>query len=239
MSSSPAAPSTPSPVGAGAAGPWFHNTATGELAQLLVSPDETEGRRIVTDLYLQPGAAVAGRHVHAQVLERFEVLAGRVAFAVGGQTREVVPGEGRVEVPAGTVHDWWHVGDEVAQVRVEVEATPSATGRPADRFAAMIEVIWSLGTLGKVNAKGMPDLLWLAAIAHEFRDAIVFTSPPPPVQRALFGPLAALARRTGRDPLAPGLHGPSAPCVIPAPDEERLAELLARPVAAAAARGRR
>jgi mannose-6-phosphate isomerase-like protein (cupin superfamily) len=204
-----------------------------------VSPDETDGRRIVTDLYLQPGAAVAGRHVHAHVTERFEVLAGRVGFFVGGATRESAPGDGRIEVPAGTVHDWWHVGDEVAQVRVEVEATPTAPGRPADRIAAMIEVIWSLGTLGKVNAKGMPDPLWLAAIASEFRDAIVFTSPPPIVQRALFGPLAALARRTGRDPLAPELHGPGAPCVIPDPGRDGLAELLARPVGTAAARGRR
>ena len=52
----------------------------------------------------------------------------------------------------------------------------------------------------------------------------------------VFGPLAALARRTGRAPLAGQLHGPAAPCAIPDPGEDGLAALLARPVGARAAR---
>ena len=67
----------------------------------------------------------------------------------------------------------------------------------------MIEALWSLGALGRVNAQGVPDPLWLAAIAREYRDVIRFVKPPAAVQAALFGPLAAIARRTGRDPLAP------------------------------------
>jgi glycine/D-amino acid oxidase-like deaminating enzyme len=77
-----------------------------------------------------------------------------------------------------------------------------------------------------------------AAIGREYRDAIRFVKPPTAVQAALFGPLAAIARRTGRDPLAPELHGEAAPCVIPDPGEEGLAELLAKPVGVRAARGR-
>ena len=109
----------------------------------------------------------------------------------------------------------------VAHVRVEVAAAPAAPGRPGDRFASMIEVLWSLGALGRVNAKGMPDALWLAAIAREYRDVIRFVKPPAAVQPALFGPLAALARRTGRVPLAEQLHGPEAPCCIPEPGRGR------------------
>jgi hypothetical protein len=88
-----------------------------------------------------------------------------------------------------------------------------------------------------VNAKGMPDPLWLAAIAREYRDVIRFSRPPAAVQAALFGPLAAIARRTGRDPLAADLHGPAAPCAIADPGEDGLAALLARAVGARAARG--
>jgi hypothetical protein len=102
----------------------------------------------------------------------------------------------------------------------------------------MIEVLFSLGALGRVNAKGLPDPLWLAAIAREYRDVARFVRPPALVQAALFGPLAALARRTGRDPRRPGLRGPTAPCVIPDPGEAGLAQLLARRVGARAAHGR-
>lgn len=100
----------------------------------------------------------------------------------------------------------------------------------------MIEALWSLGALGRVDAAGMPRPLWLAALAHEYRDVIRFARPPAVVQAALFGPLAALARRTGRDPLQPELHGLTAACVIPAPSDDRFRELLARPVEARVAR---
>lgn len=43
----------------------------------------------------------------------------------------------------------------------------------------------------------MPDPLQLALCAREFRDVIVFRSPPLAVQRAIFGALAPSARWRG------------------------------------------
>lgn len=226
----------PAQVAALEAGRWLHNPATGEIAHVLSV--DTDGRRIEVDLWLQPGAAVAGAHVHDHFVERFEVHTGEVGFQVGGGERVARSGDGTLEVPAGTVHDWWNAGDGVAHVRVEVEAVQGAPGQPAARFASMIEALWSLGALDRVNAKGLPDPLWLAAIAREYSDAIRFVKPPAIVQTILFGPLAAIARRTGRDPLAPELHGPAAACAIPDPGEEGLAELLSRGVRAREARRR-
>jgi hypothetical protein len=140
-------------------------------------------------------------------------------------------------VAAGLVHDWWNAGEGVAHVRGEVRATPGAPGRPVDRFLSMLESVWSLGALGRVNARGLPDPLWLTAIAHEYRDVIRFTSPPAAVQSVLSPPVAALARRSGRDPLAADLHGPAAACAIADPGEAGLAALLSKPVGARAARG--
>ena len=97
-------------------------------------------------------------------------------------------------------------------------------------------LLWSLGALDRVNAKGMPGPLWLAAIAREYSDAIRFTKPPAVVQGVLFGSLAAIARQTGRDPLAPELHGPEGACALAEPDEEGFSALLARGVGARAAR---
>lgn len=221
-----------------AAGTWIHNPATGEIGRVTVGPAETGGRRLEADLWLQPGAAVVGAHIHDHIVERFEVLAGAVGFQLGGAERVASAGDAAVEIPVGTVHDWWNAGAGIAHVRFTVEAAAGATGRPAARFAEVIEVLFSLGALGRVNAKGLPDPVWLAAIAREYRDVTRFTRPPSLVQAALYGPLAALARRTGRDPRGAELHGPAAPCVIPDPGERGLERLLARHVGARAAHGR-
>ncbi|HEX5909160.1 MAG TPA: cupin domain-containing protein [Thermoleophilaceae bacterium] len=202
------------------AGAWLENPVTGELARMNVGPADTGGRRVEADLWVQPGGAVAGAHVHEHFLERFQVLEGEVGFQVAGSERTACAGDAPVEVPAGVVHDWWNAGAVVAHVRVQVEADPAAVGRPAARFVSMIEAAWSLGALGHVNAKGMPTPLWLAAVAREYADVIRFVRPPAFVQAALFGPLAAIARRSGRDPLAPELHGTGAACLIPAPQAE-------------------
>lgn len=215
------------------AGTWLRNPATGEVARVNTGPPDTGGRRIEVDLWLQPGAAVVRAHVHDHLVERYEVVTGEVGFQLGRDRRVARPGDGAVEIPTGTVHDWWNAGDGTAHVRFELEAAPSAPARPAARFLSAIEVLWSLAALGRVNAQGVPDALWLAAIAREYRDVVRFVSPPAAVQAALFGPLAALARRTGRDPLAPELHGPAAPCAIADPGEEGLAALLTSSVRAA------
>jgi mannose-6-phosphate isomerase-like protein (cupin superfamily) len=214
---------------------WGHNPVTGELAHVLSAPEG--GPSFEVELWLQPGAAVAGAHVHPSVIERFEVREGDVTFLVGDRERPMRPGDGTAEVPVGTVHDWWNSGAGIARVRVEIEAAPGAPPGTADRFVAMIETLWSLGALGKVNDKGMPDPLWLAAIAHEYRDVMQFVRPPRILQGALFPPLAAIAGRLGRDPTDSALHGPRAPIWIDDPGDD-LEALLGRQVGAGAARGR-
>jgi hypothetical protein len=61
----------------------------------------------------------------------------------------------------------------------------------------MIETMFGLARLGHTNARGMPDPLQLALTAQEFSDVVVFRTPPPAVQRVLFGALAPIARRRG------------------------------------------
>jgi hypothetical protein len=214
---------------------WLYHPVTGEIARF--APVEDGGRRVEVDLWLQPGAAVARAHVHDYLVERLEVRAGVVGFQVAGDEGTARAGDAAIQVPAGTLHDWWNAGDGLAQIHGEVTATPAAPGRPAARFVSMIETVFSLGALGRVNSKGAPDPLWLTAIAREYRDVIRFVKPPAALQAALFGPLAALARRTGRDPLDPALHSPGAPCAIPEPGDDGLAALLASRVGARAARG--
>ena len=116
------------------------------------------------------------------------MLEGELTVKRDGQTSILREGEAAV-VEANVWHDWWNASDRDARVRVEVT--------PGERFAHMIETLFGLARLGHTNAKGMPGPLQLALVAREFSDVVVFRSPPPPVQRALFGVLAPLARWRG------------------------------------------
>ena len=129
-----------------------------------------------------------GEHRHPALVERFTVLDGELTLKLDGRTSIRREGESAV-IEAGAWHDWWNASDRDARVRAEIA--------PSERFALMIETMFGLARLGNTNAKGMPDPLQLALTAREFSDVIVFRKPPAPLQRAVFGVLAPIARRRG------------------------------------------
>jgi len=220
-----------------AARQWAHNPVTGEMARVITEPADGPRPLIEVELFLQPGAAVAGAHHHPTLIERFEVVEGEVSFLVGDQERVMRPGGGTAEVPAQTVHDWWNSGSEIARVQAAVEVAPGAPADSAERFVAVIEALWSLGARGEVGDDGRPDPIWLAAIGHEYRDIIRFERPPAAIQAVLFPALATVARLRGRRLTDPALHGPSAAMYIEDPGAE-LDAILNRAVDVRAARGR-
>ncbi len=81
-------------------GRWFHNVETGEVGRALLTPDDGKGDRLESELWLRPGAAVVGTHVHDGLAERFEVLGGRVGFHVDGRRQEGGPGRSSRSPPA-------------------------------------------------------------------------------------------------------------------------------------------
>jgi quercetin dioxygenase-like cupin family protein len=170
------------------AGDVYENPVTGEHVVVRIGTDQTGGELLVVDLYVRPGGAVMGEHVHSAIEERFTVLRGQVGFRLAGQEAIAELGK-KLIVPAGMPHDWWNAGQQEALVRVEI--------RPAARFEAMIRNAFGLGQDGKVNRKGMPSLLQLAVFALEFDDVIRFTHPPRVVQQVLFAVLAPIARLLG------------------------------------------
>ena len=170
------------------AGEVYENPVTGERAVIRIGTDITGGELLVVDLYVQPGGAVMGEHLHPGMEERFTMLRGRVGFRLGGREAIAEPGV-KLIAPPGTPHDWWNAGPEEALVRIEM--------RPAARFEAMIRNAFGLAQDGKVNKRGMPNLLQLAVFAREFADVMQFTRPPRIVQRILFGLFTPLARLLG------------------------------------------
>jgi quercetin dioxygenase-like cupin family protein len=164
------------------------NPVTGERAVIRIGTEETGGELLIADLYIRPGGAVMGEHIHPAIEERFTVLGGQVGFRLSGRVASAESGA-TLLVPPGVPHDWWNAGPEEALVRVEI--------RPSARFEEMILNAFGLAQDGKVNRRGMPNLLQLAVFAREFDDVIRFTRPSRAVQRILFGLLAPLARLLG------------------------------------------
>lgn len=191
------------------------NPATGEHVVLLTDPREHPDDVLVGHMTVAPGGRVVGAHRHATITERFLVRSGRVGFLLDG--REVVLGAGEhATVEPGVVHDWWQVGDEPAEVIVEVA--------PGLRFVEMIGTLFGLARAGKTNAKGMPAPLQLALTATEYEDVAVFESPPRIVQRLTLPPLAMLGRLRG---LKPSYEEYLQGTETVAPDPAALAELSA------------
>jgi quercetin dioxygenase-like cupin family protein len=170
------------------AGDVAENPVTGERVVVRVGTEDSGGGLLVAELFVRPGGAVAGEHVHPVIHERFTVLEGRVGFRLDGRESVAAVGE-HLHVPPGMAHDWWNVGEEEARVIVEIS--------PAARFEEAILNTFGLARDGKTNAKGMPNLLQVALFAREFEDVLYFTSPPRPLQRALFAVLAPVARLLG------------------------------------------
>lgn len=169
-------------------GDVFENPVTGERVVVRVGTEESGGDRLVADLYIRPGGAVAGEHVHTRIEEWFTVRRGRVGFRFDGQ-ETIAPLDRRMHAPVGVAHDWWNAGDEEAHVVVEVA--------PGARFEEMIKNLYGLAQDGKTDPRGMPNLLQAALFAREFEDVLRFTKPPRLVQRVLFAALAPVARLMG------------------------------------------
>jgi quercetin dioxygenase-like cupin family protein len=86
------------------AGDVIENPVTGERAMVRVGTEEAGGELLVAELFVKPGGAVAGEHVHPVIEEWFAVLGGRVGFRLYGREAVAEPGE-RLHVPANVAHD--------------------------------------------------------------------------------------------------------------------------------------
>jgi uncharacterized RmlC-like cupin family protein len=185
------------------AGEVYENPVTGERVVVRLGTEESGGEHLVVDLYVAPGGAVAGEHVHQDIEEVFTVACGTVGFRLDGH-EDVAGPTRRLAVPPGVVHDWWNVGPEEAHVIVELRGEK----RRLERFEMMISTLYGLARDGKTDTRGRPGILQASLLAREFDDVIVFTRPPRFVQRLLFGTLAPLANLLGLRASYPE-YGPS------------------------------
>jgi hypothetical protein len=170
------------------AGDALENPVSGQHLIVRNAAWDTGGELLeVEALYTKPTPSRPPVHYHPRQEERFEVLRGRLNVLVGGQERTLEEGEVLTVAP-GVPHGMW-----AAQAGARVNWQT----RPALKTEAFFETVWGLAKDGKVNEKGVPNLLRAALIAREYEDVFRLASPPWAVQRLLFGSLAPVGRLLG------------------------------------------
>jgi len=173
------------------AGDAFWNPLSGEKALLTESAEESGGARIRADFAVEEGGFVpGGKHIHDNLTETFEVVDGQITFVVNGEKRTLGPGE-QVSVPPGSWHEWWNPGRGEVLIEVTID--------PALRFEEAILAVWGLCADGHTSSSGMPSPLLGALVATRYKDVVRLGKPSAAVQRFLLPPLAAIARRRGKD----------------------------------------
>lgn len=170
------------------AGDVLENPVTGDRVSFLRTAAETEDGSLEYELVFRPRGFVVQEHLHPRQDERHEVVTGRLGLRLE-ETEQVLEAGDSVLVRAGTPHRLFAVGNDPVHAKFEL--------RPALRSAELIATFFRLANEGKVDRKGNPRPLQLALIAREFEPEGYATRPPLAVQRVLFAPLAALARRRG------------------------------------------
>jgi quercetin dioxygenase-like cupin family protein len=151
----------------------------GVRAEVLRTGAETDGRTFEVEFRYPPGAGNrVGAHLHTRQTESFEVLAGRVRYALDGAEREAGPGD-RIVVPPGAAHvNPWAIGDEEARVRQRLE--------PALDFGVVLETLLGLARDGKLGPGGQVPTLALAALMDGVESKAFRPGLPVPIQAALF-----------------------------------------------------
>ena len=169
-------------------GQQIENPRTGQRMLFLETAATTGGERVRIESWNPPNGEDEPMHVHPRQESRAEVLAGTLRFIVDGEEREVGAGQS-LTIPPGTPHRFGNHSSEEAHWIQEF--------RPALRIVEFFEYFFDLAARGQLNDRGMPNLFELAVSAPAFADEIRVTTPPWPVQRALFAVLAPIARRRG------------------------------------------
>lgn len=176
------------------AGAVVENPRRKESVRFTATAAGTAGARLEMYVEAEPGGPPPPLHSHPRQEERFEVVAGALAYRIGDQEGTARAGD-QATVPAGVPHTWWNAGSDTLTMRGELI--------PALRFETFLETIYGLQRSGRVNGDGIPNPLQAAVIFREFRREWVPEFMPWPVRALVLPLLAVIGRLRGFRPWYP------------------------------------
>jgi quercetin dioxygenase-like cupin family protein len=168
----------------------IENPLSGEQITIRRTAADTGGSVLEWELLLAPGGRVPSSHAHPEQEEVFTVLAGQMRFRVGVRRVIANPGD-TVRIPPGTVHHFANPGSRA--VRVAVRTSPALS------MQELLETAAALAQDQQAAARRLPRLSDLALFMRDFDREVRAPYLPAPLVRAVFSPLARLARWRGLD----------------------------------------
>jgi quercetin dioxygenase-like cupin family protein len=162
------------------------NPVVGDVLTVVESGEETNQERLVVEIQLAPHGGNA-MHVHLHQTESFRVLDGELQVSIRGERRTLAVGE-EASVPPGTPHRFFSDSGQPTTFRVTV----LEPGRLEDG----LRILYGLARDGKVTKKGIPKDPLVMALGSQWSD-MYLAAIPIWLQKAMFKPLAALARGRG------------------------------------------
>jgi mannose-6-phosphate isomerase-like protein (cupin superfamily) len=174
------------------AGEVYYNPPCRQKIVVRTPAADTDGDRSILDLYVAPGGFAADYHVHPLSEERFTLVRGRLRVSIDGEDVILDRVGQNVAVQPGVTHRFFSASEDE-----ETFAVVEFRNR-ADRFEnLLLRQLFGFAEDDKSDAHGIPNLMQTAVTMLEFSDVLRFTSRPWPVQRALYGALAPIARLLG------------------------------------------
>ena len=168
---------------------YVENPVTGERFWFHARPDDPATESLAVDIWATPDMSPLAAHVHPRQDETFLVNAGTVEVRRDGVETVLTAGE-ELTVAAGTPHTWSNAGEAPLHLTVRFQ--------PGLQTEAFLRDLATLARRGEVKADGAPSLLQVAALYDAYGYELLHLARPPlPVQKAMFGPLAPIARRLG------------------------------------------
>jgi len=141
------------------AGDELVNPITGERIVFRKTAADTDGTLLeMDDFWTQPGRR-APEHVHPEMQERWEIIAGTACFRLSGVEQTAEPGE-VVVAPPGVPHLAWNPTAAPVHLRIQM--------RPALRWETFIERLFALARDGHTDEREMPDPTLMIELLREF-----------------------------------------------------------------------
>jgi hypothetical protein len=123
--------------------------------------------------------------------EKYDVLEGKLDVYVGKKNHLALVSGQSASVPLKVPHTFWNATDELTVFEAEI--------RPADDFEKTLRAADGLARDGKTSKRGVPknplELGLIYQMAQSYQPGM-----PLPMQKAIAGTLARIARWRGYDP---------------------------------------
>jgi quercetin dioxygenase-like cupin family protein len=169
-------------------GSEIFNPRTGQRTIFLQTAADTGGTLLRIETFHPPHGAAEPEHVHPFQQSRCEVVSGALHFRIAGNERSVGAGE-KVGIPANVPHYFWNESDDEAHAIQEF--------RPALKTEDFFDTYFALARAGRLNEKGLPNLLVMAVLMREYDREMRVVQPPRLLQTLLMWTLSPFGRLLG------------------------------------------